>query len=155
MFRKIATKISNLSGHAAAFFLAIALVMVWGATGPLFGFSNTWQLIINTGTTITTFLMVFLIQNTQNRDTKAIQLKLDELLLSSRGRDAFVDLEDMTDEELAELEREFREVREKLSGSRTMKKLHERLEAERAMRKKRTMLETLNPLTFVKHKDQK
>lgn len=134
MFRKIATKVSNLTGHASAFFLALLLVVVWAATGPLFDFSNTWQLVVNTGTTIMTFLMVFLIQNTQNRDSKAVQLKLDELLLATRGRDAFVDLEDMTDEELAELDKEFREIHEKQQTSRTMKRLHAKVETEHARR---------------------
>lgn len=134
MFRRIATKISIAAGRSAAFVLAILIVAVWAATGPLFDFSNTWQLVINTFTTITTFLMVFLIQNTQNRDGKALQLKLDELLLATRGRDAFVDLEDMTDDELEELEREFRELREKLSHSPTMTKLHEKLALEHSRR---------------------
>ncbi|HTE57582.1 MAG TPA: low affinity iron permease family protein [Verrucomicrobiae bacterium] len=135
MFRKIATRISIATGHAAAFTLAFLLVIGWAVTGPFFEFSNTWQLFINTGTTITTFLMVFLIQNTQNRDGKAMQLKLDELLLSTRGRDAFVDLEDMTDEELDELDREFREIHSKQSTSRTMKKLHSKIAEAHATRK--------------------
>jgi len=135
VFRKIATRISIATGHAAAFTLAFLLVIGWAVTGPFFEFSNTWQLFINTGTTITTFLMVFLIQNTQNRDGKAMQLKLDELLLSTRGRDAFVDLEDMTDEELDELDREFREIHSKQSTSRTMKKLHSKIAEAHATRK--------------------
>lgn len=135
MFRKIATKISSATGHAAAFTLAFLLVIGWAVTGPLFEFSNTWQLFINTGTTITTFLMVFLIQNTQNRDGRAVQLKLDELLLSTRGRDAFVDLEDMTDDELDELDREFREIHTKQSTSKTMKRLHSKIAQEHARRK--------------------
>lgn len=86
--------------------------MAWGATGPLFGFSDTWQLVINTGTTIVTFLMVFAIQNTQNRDAKAMHLKLDELIRAVQGaRNNLVDLEDMTDAELKLLEEEFRKVR--------------------------------------------
>jgi len=135
MFRKVATKISLLTGHAAAFTLAFLFVVSWAVSGPFFNFSNTWQLFINTGTTITTFLMVFLIQNTQNRDGKAVQLKLDELLLATRGRDAFVDLEDMTDEELAELDREFREIHSKQATSQTMKKLHSKIAEVHAQRK--------------------
>src|SRR5688500_9653096 len=129
MFRKIATKISIVSGSPATFLLAILIVILWAASGPLFNFSNTWQLLINTCTTITTFLMVFLIQNTQNRDGKAVQLKLDELLLSTRGRDALVDLEDMSDDELAELDREFRQIHKMQSTSATMKKIHAQVEA--------------------------
>jgi low affinity Fe/Cu permease len=136
MFRKIATRISVATGHATAFILAFLLVLGWAVAGPLFDFSNTWQLFINTGTTITTFLMVFLIQNTQNRDGKAMQLKLDELLLATRGRDAFVDLEDMSDEELDELDREFREIHSRQATSRTMKKLHSKIAEVHARRKK-------------------
>jgi low affinity Fe/Cu permease len=152
MFRKIATKISVLTGSSAAFLCAILLVIGWAVTGPLFNFSNTWQLFINTFTTIMTFLMVFLIQNTQNRDGKAVQLKLDELLVATRGRDALVDLEDMSDEELAELEREFREVREKLSHGSAMKKLHKKIEAEHERRQQghKNILGGFNPLNHRK-----
>jgi low affinity Fe/Cu permease len=88
--------------------------VIWGITGPLFHFSDTWQLVINTGTTIVTFLMVFLIQNTQNRDAKAIHLKLDELIRSvDTARNSLVDLEDLSDEELGKLEDEFRKFRER------------------------------------------
>ncbi len=150
MFRKIAAKISNATGNATAFVCALALVTGWAASGPLFDFSNTWQLFINTGTTITTFLMVFLIQNTQNRDGKAVQLKLDELLLSTAGRDAFVDLEDMTDDELAELDREFRAIHEKQSTSTTMKKLHAKVEAEHVRRQHKNVFSGMNPLNHNK-----
>lgn len=146
MFRKIATKISQTAGHAYAFLFAILIVLTWTATGPLFDFSNTWQLVINTFTTITTFLMVFLIQNTQNRDGKAVQLKLDELLMATRGRDAFVDLEDMTDDELAELDREFREIHDQQSTSKTMKKLHAKVESEHLLRKHKNIFSGMNPL---------
>lgn len=134
IFRQFATRTSQLSGTAQVFVVALIIVIAWAVTGPLFDFSNTWQLFINTLTTITTFLMVFLIQNTQNRDSKAIQLKLDELILATRGRDALVDLEDMTDEELEELDREFREIHEKQATSQTMKKLHLKLAALRNKR---------------------
>ena len=96
-------------GSPGAFLLAITVLVAWAVTGPLFGFSDTWQLVINTGTTIVTFLMVFLIQNTQNRDAKAMHLKLDELIRATRGaRNALVDLEDLSDDELARLAEEFR-----------------------------------------------
>src|SRR6185436_6538868 len=97
-----------------AFLLALLVVIVWAATGPLFGFSEVWQLVINTGTTIITFLMVFLIQNTQNRDAKAMHLKLDELLRGVEGaRTGMVDLEDLSDEELKKLQDEFQRLRER------------------------------------------
>lgn len=129
MFRKLATIISGLSGSPTAFVGAFLIVAGWAIAGPLFDFSNTWQLLINTFTTISTFLMVFLIQNTQNRDAMTVQLKLDELILATRGRDALVDLEDMTDDELAALDREFREIHNRQSTSTTMKKLHAKVEA--------------------------
>lgn len=135
IFRKIATYISVVSGHSIVFVCALGIVILWGASGPLFDFSNSWQLFINTATTITTFLMVFLIQNTQTRDSKAMQLKLDELIMVTRGRDAFVDLEDMTDEELDELVREFQVIHEQQSTGKMMKKMHEHIAAEHARRK--------------------
>jgi low affinity Fe/Cu permease len=112
LFHKIAQKTSEAVGSAWAFMIAIAIIVGWGASGPIFGFSDTWQLIINTGTTIVTFLMVFLIQNTQNRDAKVIHLKLDELIrVTKRARNHLVDLEEMTDDEIIELEEEFRRLR--------------------------------------------
>ncbi len=113
-FRKIAHWTSQTLGNATAFIIAIIFVITWAITGPLFNFSNTWQLFINTGTTILTFLMVFLIQNTQNREARATQLKLDELLRGIQGpRNSFVDIEDLTDDQLTELEHEFQQIREK------------------------------------------
>lgn len=135
MFRKFATTVSVMMGKATIFVVALLVVIGWAVAGPFFHFSNSWQLFINTFTTISTFLMVFVIQNTQNRDSKALQLKLDELLIKTRARDAFVDLEDMTDEELDELGREFQIIHEKLSTGKTMRKLHEKIEAEHAKRK--------------------
>lgn len=136
MFRKLANKISAATGSANAFLIAFAIIIVWGITGPLFGFSDTWQLVINTGTTIVTFLMVFLIQNTQNRDSKAMQLKLDELIRATQARDAFVDLEDLSDEELTELDKEFQTIREKQAGGPVMKKLQVSIQLEHERRKK-------------------
>ena len=98
------------TGHPVAFLLAMAIVVAWVITGPIFNYSDTWQLVINTGTTIVTFLMVFLIQNTQNRDTLAIQLKLSELVLAMKGAEnKFAAIEDLTDEELEKLHEECRE----------------------------------------------
>lgn len=114
-FHKLSVKISNKLGNAWAFFIAIGVIALWAATGPIFSYSDTWQLIINTGTTIVTFLMVFVIQNTQNRDGKAMQLKLDELIKSSQSaRTKFVDVEDLTDAELDVLQAQFKDIHEKI-----------------------------------------
>jgi low affinity Fe/Cu permease len=111
-FRQLARAVSNLVGTPAAFALALVGVLVWVACGPLFHYSDTWQLVINTTTTIITFLVIFLIQNTQNRDAKALHLKLDELLRAVKSaRTRLVDLEDLPDEELARLENEFKRLR--------------------------------------------
>jgi low affinity Fe/Cu permease len=100
-FSKAAHWIAEQCGHAGVFIIAVFTIVIWAATGPLFGYSDTWQLIINTGTTIITFLMVFLIQNTQNRDTAAIQLKLDELIRANeKARNRMLCLEDLTEDEL-------------------------------------------------------
>jgi low affinity Fe/Cu permease len=113
-FRKFANKTSEVVGSPWSFLAAVLVIVIWAISGPLFGFSDTWQLVINTGTTIITFLMVFLIQNTQNRDAKAIHLKLDELLRSVEGaRTGLVDLEDLSDEELKKLQEQFQKLREK------------------------------------------
>ncbi len=113
-FRIFARRSSAVLGSAWAFAAAILIIVVWGATGPTFHFSDTWQLIINTGTTIVTFLMVFLIQNTQNRDAKAVHLKLDEIIRALKGaRNELVDLEDLSDEDLAKLEQQFQRLRKK------------------------------------------
>ena len=117
LFRKFAQAISHAAGTPWAFILASLIIVVWATTGPLFGYSDTWQLVINTGTTIITFLMVFLIQNTQNRDAKAIHLKLDELLKGVKGaRTGMVDLEDMSDEELEKLQKDFKRLHDRLEG---------------------------------------
>lgn len=102
---------SNATGSSWSFMTALAVVIIWGLSGPRFGYSDTWQLVINTGTTILTFLMVFLIQNTQNRDAKAMHLKLDELIRSVRSaRNSMTDTENMTDEELEKLETQYHEL---------------------------------------------
>jgi low affinity Fe/Cu permease len=103
MFGRIAEVTAHEVGRAWVFALAVGIVAVWAITGPFYGFSDTWQLIINTGTTIVTFLMVFLIQNAQNRDNAAIQVKLNELIRVSRAHNSFVGVEHLTDEELEEI----------------------------------------------------
>ena len=113
-FRVFARKSSATLGSAWAFAVAILIIIVWALTGPTFHYSDTWQLIINTGTTIVTFLMVFLIQNTQNRDAKAVHLKLDEIIRALQGaRNELVDLEKLSDEDLKKIEAQFERVRQK------------------------------------------
>ena len=114
VFHRIAARTSVVMGSSYAFLSAILAIIVWASFGPGSGYSNTWQLIINTGTTITTFLMVFLIQNTQNRDSKAMHLKLDELLKNTVGaRSGLIDLEDLTDAELEALDADFRKLHDR------------------------------------------
>ncbi len=111
LFRKFAHRTSAIVGSPWSFIIAVVVIIAWAFSGPLFGFSDTWQLVINTSTTIITFLMVFLIQNTQNRDAQAIHLKLDELLRAVKeARTELVDLEDMSDEELKKLQAEFAQL---------------------------------------------
>src|SRR5947208_1851045 len=112
-FQGLATRAAERFGNPSAFLLAVAVVLTWLVTGPIFRFSDAWQLVINTATTIVTFLMVFLIQATQNRDARAIHLKLDELIRALKAaRNVFADLEDATDEELKRFQEEFRRLRE-------------------------------------------
>ncbi len=111
LFRKFSTKVSLIAGSVYAFALAIVVILAWSVTGPVFGFSDTWQLIINTGTTIVTFLMVFLIQNTQNRDNTALHAKLDELIVHTIGaRNKLTTAEDYSEEELKVLKKHFERV---------------------------------------------
>jgi low affinity Fe/Cu permease len=118
-FRKLAQKIAKAMGNEIAFIAAVIVVFLWAVLGPLFHFSDTWQLVINTSTTIITFLMVFLIQATQNRDARAVQLKLDELIRSTRNaRNALSCLEEATEDELDNFEKQFHELREKSRAGR-------------------------------------
>jgi low affinity Fe/Cu permease len=107
-YSKFANQIARLSGRPKTFALAAAVIVVWLITGPLFGFSDTWQLVINTGTTIVTFLMVFLIQNTQNRDSEALQIKIDELIRATKGaHNALLDLEELEQDNLDDFRRRY------------------------------------------------
>ena len=119
LFTRFAKWTSRATGHPATFATAVLIILGWAVTGPIFGFSDTWQLVINTGTTIITFLMVFLIQNTQNRDSAAMQLKLDELIRAITGaHNGLLDLEELSDEELDKIKSRYeelaREAREEL-----------------------------------------
>lgn len=118
VFTRFATTVSKWTGRPIAFILCCALVLVWALSGPLFGFSDTWQLVINTTTTIVTFLMVFLIQNTQNRDNAAIQAKLDEIIRASDSDNKFIGIEHLSDEELEDILKEVEESAVKLHDER-------------------------------------
>ena len=119
IFRTNANKIADKVGSPGAFGLGLLVVIVWAVTGPLYHYSDTWQLVINTGTSVVTFLMVFLIQNTQNRDAQAMQLKLNELIRAvSTARNMMVDLENCSEEEIKEISEEFANIRTKLSARR-------------------------------------
>ena len=127
-FRKFAHRVSMTVGSAWAFLAALIIVIVWALTGPVFGYSDTWQLVINTGTTVVTFLVVFIIQNTQNRDAQAIHLKLDELIRALHGaRTELVELEELSDEELEKLQAEFHQLRAQYeSQAKKVSDLHSR-----------------------------
>lgn len=116
-FHKLSQLTSEVTGTPYAFIAALWIIIIWLFSGPSFGYSDTWQLVINTGTTIVTFLMVFLIQNTQNRDSKAIHLKLDELLKGVKGaRTGMTDIEELSDEELEKLHNEFKNLHERYAS---------------------------------------
>ena len=118
-FRRFAHSTAEVVGRAQAFILALGIIALWAITGPLFHFSDTWQLVINTGTTIITFLMVFLIQNTQNRDAHAVHLKLDELIRANKAaRNSLLGLESVSDHEQNALQEEFEELRERVIRAR-------------------------------------
>lgn len=110
-FTRFARWTSRAAGHPATFATAVAIIVVWGLSGPVFGFSDTWQLVINTGTTIVTFLMVFVIQNSQNRDSEAIQVKLDELIRAIDGaQNQLLDLEELEEKEIERLRKQYRKL---------------------------------------------
>jgi len=127
LFRRFAHKTSEIVGSPLSFCLAVLIILAWGLSGPYYKYSDTWQLVINTGTTIITFLMVFLIQNTQNRDAKAVHLKLDELLRGVKGaRTDLVNLENFSEDELEQLQKEFEHIHEQHKNN--VKKIEEEFE---------------------------
>ena len=132
LFAKFANATAKATGSPVAFLLCVLAVVVWAATGPIFKFSETWQLVINTGTTIITFLMVFLIQNTQNRDGAAVQTKLDELIRTSDAQDEFMGIETLTDKELDRLHAKC------VQAAETSNRLLEKAQAEKTARESRS-----------------
>ncbi|MES2565599.1 MAG: low affinity iron permease family protein [Bacteroidota bacterium] len=130
-FENIARHVTNFSGSTLAFVIATSLILIWLVTGPIFNFSDTWQLVINTGTTIITFLMVFLIQRAQNKDSKAIHLKLNELVASLKGpSNRLVDVEELTEEELDLLHKFYKQLGNMAKKERDMSASHSVEEAE-------------------------
>jgi low affinity Fe/Cu permease len=116
LFGKAASAVAHAAGRPAAFILCCALVAIWAVSGPVFGFSDSWQLVINTGTTIVTFLMVFLIQNTQNRDGAAIQAKLDELIRVGKAKNSFIGIEHLSEKEVEAFRRKCEQAARELEG---------------------------------------
>ncbi len=134
-FHNISNKISELSGSTMAFLLAVIGIMVWLISGPYFHFSNTWLIAIATITDVVIFLMVFSIQNTQNRDSRAVQLKLNELIIADKkARDTFIGLEELTDDELSDLDEEFKQLLGRLEVHPAMHKLHKTIKQEKSKR---------------------
>jgi low affinity Fe/Cu permease len=116
-FSRFAKSTAKITGKPVTFIIAVSIIVVWAVMGPMFGFSDTWQLVVNTGTTIITFLMVFLIQNTQNRDSEALQVKLDELIRATHGaQNALLDLEELEEEELDRIKAGYEEMAERARG---------------------------------------
>jgi low affinity Fe/Cu permease len=134
-FHKVSIKVSKLAGSMLAFGIAVSIIIIWLIIGPWTHYSNTWLLVINTITDVVIFLMVFSIQNTQVRDSKAIQLKLDELIIANKkARNAFVGLESLTDDELTEIDAEFEQLLASLKGPSILHKLHKKIDEEKAHR---------------------
>jgi low affinity Fe/Cu permease len=131
MFQKMSAKVTKATGSPLAFTIALFVVLIWGITGPIFNFSDTWQLVINTGTTIITFLMVFIIQQSQNKDTVAIHLKLNELIAShDRASNRLVDVEDLTEEELEKIKRFYVKISDLAEEENDVNTSHSLSEAE-------------------------
>jgi low affinity Fe/Cu permease len=131
LFQKMSNKVTRATGSPYAFIIALTVVIIWAITGPLFGFSDTWQLVINTGTTIITFLMVFIIQQSQNKDTTAIQLKLNELIAcNERASNRLVDIEDLTEEELEKIKKFYVKLSDLAEKENDVNQSHSLSEAE-------------------------
>ena len=131
-FEKFSHRVTHATGSPSAFLIAMSVIIVWAATGPVFGFNNTWQLVINTGTTVITFLMVFLIQQAQNKDGKAVELKLNELIAATRGAsNRLIDVEALSEAELDLLHGYFQELVKLAAKDRDMTKSHSVEEASR------------------------
>ena len=131
LFQNMSSKVTKATGSPAAFTIALAVIIVWGITGPIFNFSDTWQLVINTGTTIVTFLMVFIIQQSQNKDTVAIHLKLNELIAcNERASNRLVDIEDLTEEELEKIKKFYIKLSELAEKENEVNSSHSLSEAE-------------------------
>jgi len=131
MFQKMSAKVTKATGSPLAFTIALFVVLIWGITGPIFNFSDTWQLVINTGTTIITFLMVFIIQQSQNKDTVAIHLKLNELIAShDRASNRLVDIEDLTEEELEKIKKFYVKISDLAEEENDVNTSHSLSEAE-------------------------
>ncbi|GLU53633.1 low affinity iron permease family protein [Dyadobacter frigoris] len=145
-FEKIATKITNWTGSSPAFVIAFLIILVWGITGPFFNYSDTWQLVINTSTTIITFLMVFIIQKSQNKDSKAIQLKLNELIAASRhASNRMVDIEDLTEDELNILHKFYQKLSDISEDDQDIHHSHSIDAAEDLQKKKNSYKKTRKP----------
>ena len=138
-FNRLANATAHAAGRPLTFILCCAIVVVWAVSGPVFGFSDTWQLIINTGTTIVTFLMVFLIQNTQNRDATAVQTKLDELIRATRARNGFIGIEHLTDDDLDLLRTGLENLAEARGDDDAIPHLRRSFEHARSSHKQRTV----------------
>ncbi|MGM9476167.1 low affinity iron permease family protein [Pedobacter sp. GSP4] len=146
LFERVSNQITCWTGSPWAFTSAFAIVIIWGVSGPIFHFSDTWQLVINTGTTIVTFLMVFLIQKTQNKDSKAIQLKLNELLAASRhASNRMVDIEDLTEAELDVLHKYYQKLSDVAEKDDDIHKSHSIDSAEKLAEEKNHALEKTRP----------
>ena len=139
LFQKMSNKVTKATGSPLAFIIALTVIIVWAISGPIFGFSDTWQLVINTGTTIITFLMVFIIQQSQNKDTTAIQLKLNELIAcNERASNRLVDIEDLTDEELEKIKKFYIKLSDLAAKERDVSTSHSLSEAENVHEFKRS-----------------
>jgi low affinity Fe/Cu permease len=154
LFERAASRITCWTGSSSAFATAFSIVLIWGITGPLFKYSDTWQLVINTGTTVVTFLMVFLIQKSQNKDSKAIQLKLNELIAASRSAsNRMVDIEDLTEEELDVLHKYYQTLSDMAESEHDIHESHS-IDAAVKLQRKKTEKRESNKLANTEDKNK-